>query len=112
MSRDWIVPCIVVSVTDGDSVWVDADLGWHLTLRTPVRVAHINAPETSTDAGKAARDYARLILPVGRHLILTSHSLDKYGRSLGTLTFATDGMDYGALMIDAGHAVPYEGGAR
>lgn len=110
-SRAWVVPVVVVAVTDGDSVWVDADLGWHLTLRMPVRVAHINAPEVATDAGKAARDYARTLLPVGTKLTLTSHSLDKYGRSLGTLTYP-NGNDYGALMVAAGHAVAYEGGAR
>lgn len=111
MSRDWVVPCIVVSVTDGDSVWVDADLGWHLTLRTPVRVAHINAPELSTPEGKAARDFARLLLPVGTPMMLTSHSLDKYGRTLGTLRFS-DGGSFAESMIVGGHAVAYEGGPR
>ena len=106
MSRSWRVPGIVVSVHDGDTATLDLDLGWFLTNRQPVRVAHLNAPELSTPEGVLARDAARAWLPVGTKVELVSTGLDKYGRSLGVITLP-DGRDFGTLMLDAGFAVPY-----
>lgn len=108
---EWVVPAVVSNVHDGDTVTVAADLGWRISFVVHVRVAHINAPELPTSAGKAARDYLAAIMPVGSSVTLTSHSLDKYGRTLGSITLA-DGRDVAVAMVSAGHAVPYEGGAR
>ena len=102
----------VVRVVDGDSVHLNADLGFYIELHDrSVRIAHIDAPELSTDAGKAAKTYAQELLPVGSRVTLYSHELDKYGRVLGTITLA-DGRDFGTVMLEAGQAVPYEGGTR
>lgn len=102
----------VLRVVDGDTVHLDADLGFYLELHDrSVRIAHINAPELSTDAGKAAKAYAEGLLGVGSSVTLLSHELDKYGRVLGSISLA-DGRDFGKLMLDAGMALPYEGEAR
>lgn len=111
MKREWIVPATVLSVHDGDTATVMADLGWRITLQVTVRILHINAPELATPEGKGARDYAKTLLVVGSLVTLASKELDKYGRSLGTLTLG-DGTDFGSLMIAGGYAVPYEGGPR
>lgn len=120
----WIVPARIVSVYDGDTLTVNADLerrvtdlGWHLTLEQRitslihVRLAHINAPELGTPGGLEARDFLRTLFDPKAELILNSHSLDKYGRTLGTITLP-DGRDVSQVMLDSGHAVPYEGGPR
>lgn len=112
MATPWVVPAVVVSVHDGDTITVNADLGWHITFLVHVRIAHINAPELPTPEGKAARVFLAALLPNEFTIVmLTSHSLDKYGRTLGTIALA-DGRDVGAAMLAAGHAVVYEGGAR
>lgn len=112
MPDAWVVPAVILSVHDGDTITVRVDLGWHLTLEMlHVRLAHINAPELVTPEGKAARDYLAALVPIGSLVTLTSHSLDKYGRTLGTLTLA-DSRDAGVEMLASGHAVPYEGGPR
>jgi endonuclease YncB( thermonuclease family) len=121
---EWVVQAVVVKVHDGDTITVEADLvkrdedlGWHtrnqqrISSVIHVRILHINAPELSTPEGKTAQKAASTLLPPGTIVTLTSHALDKYGRSLGTLTLP-DGTDYGTWMLEHGYAVPYEGGTR
>lgn len=113
----WTVPAVVSHVHDGDTVDAELDLGWHLALRTPIRVAHINAPELSTTAGQAAAVFAQQLLPPGTPVMVSSERLDKYGRTLATITLhelwqGTDGRstaDFGTAMLWSGNAVPYEG---
>lgn len=107
----WIVPAVITSIHDGDTVTVYADLGWHLSFVVHVRLAHINAPELARPGGVEARDYLATLAPVGSSVTLTSHSLDKYGRTLGSLTLP-DGSDAATQMIAAAHAASYEGGPR
>ena len=110
MTRTWNVPGVVVYVHDGDTVTLDLDLGWYLTYRQHVRVAHINAPELSTPEGKVSAAFVIALLPPGTLVTLNSIGLDKYGRSLGEITLP-DGRDLGTIMLSQGLAVPYEGHA-
>jgi endonuclease YncB( thermonuclease family) len=108
----WTVPATVLEVHDGDTLKVNADLGWHITLiNQPVRLAGVDAPELATDAGKAAAAFTAALAPPGTMVTLVSHSLDKYGRVLGTITLP-DGQDLSAALIAAGHGVDYHGGKR
>lgn len=102
---------VVEDVHDGDTVTVAMDLGFGLDLTLPCRVFGINAPELNTAEGKAARDYALTLLPVGTKVLVTSHGWDKYGgRFDGTLLIiGGDGVDFATLMLKAGHAKPYFG---
>jgi endonuclease YncB( thermonuclease family) len=102
---------VVEDVHDGDTVTVTMRFGFGLDLTLPCRIFGINAPELATDAGKAARDYARTLLPVGTKVVVTSHGWDKYGgRFDGSLQIVGgDGVDFASLMLKAGHAVPYRG---
>lgn len=101
--RYWTVPGTVVRVVDGDTVVMDLDLGWHLTLRRSCRIAEINAPERATEYGPAATEYLRTLLPVGTVVTFISTKLDQYGRPYGQIW--TD-RDVGNAMIAAGHAEP------
>lgn len=73
---------------------VDAD-----HMKTRLRVAHVDAPERYTTEGRDAIMFA------------TGQKPDKYGRALADIVLP-DGQDYARLLVDAGHAVPYEGGPR
>ena len=110
MTRTWNVPGVVVYVHDGDTVTLDLDLGWYLTYRQHVRVAHINAPELATPEGKLSAAFASQLLPPGTIVALSSIGLDKYGRSLGEILLP-DGRDFGTIMLSMNFAVPYEGHA-
>lgn len=109
MPKTWTVPATVVEITDGDTITLDLDLGWRVTMRARCRIAHINCPEARTAPGKRARDFVCTLLAPGDDVEFTSHSLDKYGRPLGTLIFGgIVPRDLGVELLNAGHAIPYE----
>src|SRR3954454_5996282 len=101
-------PGVVDLVHDGDTVNVKLDVGFDLTIYTRVRVHGINSPELSSNAGKAARDFARTLLPAGTAVKVTSLGWDKYGgRIEGDI--ASDGGDFAKAMVAAGHAKRWDG---
>ncbi|WP_431881803.1 thermonuclease family protein [Micromonospora chalcea] len=104
--HSWSVPATIVRVVDADTVELLLDLGWRVQMRANARIFGVDAPELSTPAGRAARDWAVQKLPVGTEVLFTSMSLDKYGRPLGILWL--DGRDYGQVLVEAGHAEPYD----
>jgi len=100
---------VVDLVHDGDTINIRLDLGFDLTVYARVRVYGINAPELSTDAGKASRDFAQGLLPVGTAVQVTSHGWDKYGGRIDGDILMPNSQWFGAAMIAAGQAVPYNG---
>jgi endonuclease YncB( thermonuclease family) len=98
----------VDSVQDGDTVNVVLDVGFDLSIYTRVRVFGIDAPEISTDAGKAARDFAKTILKPGDAVTVLSKGWDKFGGRIdGVITIK--GEDFAKKMLAAGHAKPWDG---
>jgi endonuclease YncB( thermonuclease family) len=114
---------ILVRVYDGDTVFTDKDLGYHVWLKATQdpeatedhgdRLARINAPELYTivdghrvlsDAGVASRD-ALIGFLTGKALTIQSLRLEKYGRFLVELY--ADGVNVNDLMLAGGWAVPY-----
>lgn len=100
----WQTTAVVVRVVDGDTMEVEADLGWRISHGFILRVNGIDAPEVSTQPGQTARDFARLVLDPGDVVIITSRQLDKYGRSVADVLLA-DGRDFAGVMVEAGHAI-------
>lgn len=104
----------VVEVHDGDSVYLDIDLGfdhlisakdWDGHPRLECRVFGINAPELSTAAGKTALAYAQTLLKPGDRVTVVSHGWDKYGGRFDGDIFLANGQSFGALMLASGNAV-------
>lgn len=101
-------PGVVSRVIDGDTIVIALDLGFGIhQTGLSCRVYQINAPEMSTPEGKAARDYAVTLLPVGASVTVLSHGYDKYGGRYDGEIVMPDGRDFATLMIAAGHAVAY-----
>jgi len=102
---------VVDSVHDGDTVYVKLDVGFDLTVYARIRVMGINAPELSTVAGKAARDYAQSLLSPGMPVRVVSYGWDKFGgRVDASIQYnLADPHDFATAMIAAGHAVPWDG---
>jgi endonuclease YncB( thermonuclease family) len=99
----WTYPATVVRVVDADTIRLSLDLGLHIWRTDNCRILGINAPELNTIEGKDALRYAAELLPIDTEVTFVSKRLDKYGRPLGTVT--RNGVDFGQLMLDAGHAV-------
>ena len=99
-------PAVVLSWHDGDTCHLELDLGFGIhALGFNLRVFGINAPELSTEAGKAALAAADEICPPGTPITVLSHSWDKYGgRFDGEITLP-DGSSYGERMLESGNAV-------
>lgn len=110
--RAWVVPARLERVVDGDTLDVTLDLGWKLYKRDLVRIEGIDAPELSTDAGKAARLALIGRLDVAVDLLVVSVGLDKYGRALATVyepAAANGDYSLGRWMILNGYAKPWTG---
>lgn len=105
-------PAIVESVHDGDTIKLRIDLGFDIAFRSNCRIIGMNAPELTTAAGKASRDYLKALLPMGSVVEVVSHGWDKFGAR-----FDGDVQIHGAAstwnlteaMIAAGHAKPWDG---
>lgn len=105
----FIVPATILRVHDADTLAADLDLGWHIVLRNqPIRLAHCNAPELATPAGKAALAFVNTLVKAGDQVTLMSHSLDKYGRVLASVQLP-DGRDLAATLVTNGFAAPWDG---
>jgi len=114
---------VVVKVIDGDTVDVDIDLGFGVTLRDErVRIMGIDTPESRTRDkvedlfGEAAKARLKELMKDGAKLITTEnkHGEDmkgKFGRILGDFR-APNGDLVTDIMIAEGHAVAYFGGSK
>lgn len=85
----------LVSVTDGDTVRLDVDLGFGMwRVNEPYRLLRINAPEMkgrSTKRGHASKAALTAYLD-GKTLTIETHKSDVYGRFLAEITVpGTDG---------------------
>lgn len=102
----------VIRVVDGDTVWLNVDLGFEVRRSDSFRFLGINAPETSTPEGKSARDWLTTYLPPGTVVTVRTEKdrREKYGRYLATILL--NGADLNDLALKTGHAVPYFGGPR
>lgn len=112
----------VLRVVDGDTVDCTVDLGMDVQIYQRLRLVGIDAPEINTAGteGEDARDWLRKYLVPGDTIIVKTvkDRREKYGRYLASITAAPrewEGelpIDISAEMIRAGHARPYNGGAR
>lgn len=100
----------VVRVIDGDTVVMDVDLGFYLTIRMSCRLYGIDAPEVvgaTAEAGKASRDHLMGLLPVGTPVVIESIKADKYaGRFDGIIMLQT--VNINEQMVTDGYATRYE----
>jgi micrococcal nuclease len=104
----------VARVVDGDTIDLDLDLGFSITLRQRVRLIGIDAPEVRTrDAAEKARGQAAAAHVVrwferpGQVLVTTTKD-DKYGRMLADL-YREGEPSLCTELLTLGLAVPYRG---
>ena len=109
----YLYRAVVTNVVDGDTIDVDIDLGFYVTLMNQrIRLVGIDAPERRGETrqeGEEATLFLRDLLE-GQTIILQTikgrddaDREDSFGRWLGVVYL--DGQDINQAMIDAGHAV-------
>ncbi len=100
-------------VVDGDTVDLDIDLGFDITISHRVRLKDINAPETRTKdleektRGLAAKVWLEEQLSREGEWVIETYKEDKYGRILGTLYLVGDPVTINERMLNEGIAKPY-----
>lgn len=107
-SRVWTVPATVIRIIDADTLALELDLGWDLTLTENCRLLGVNAPELSTAEGKIAKAWVQALLPPGTQVTFVSRKREKYGRPLGDVILSS-GVSLAALLVEQGHAMPMPG---
>ena len=104
----------ITRVIDGDTVDVDIDLGFGITLSHRVRLKGINSAETRTKdleekaEGIKARLWLEKELSKRGEWVIETTKEDKYGRILGTLYLVGDPVTVNERMLNEGIAKPYE----
>ena len=104
----------ITRVIDGDTVDVDIDLGFGITISHRVRLKDIDAAETRTKdleekaEGIKARLWLEKELSRKGEWIIDTTKEDKYGRILGTLYLVGDPVTVNERMLNEGIAKPYE----
>ena len=100
-------------VIDGDTVDVDIDLGFGVTLFHRVRLKDVNAAETRTlnaeekSKGIVAKEWLKKELSREGEWVIDTTKEDKYGRILGTLYLVGDPVTINERMLNDGIASPY-----
>ena len=100
-------------VIDGDTIDVDIDLGFWITVSYRVRLKDIDAAETRTKdlaekaEGLAAKAWLEKELSREGEWIIETTKEDKYGRILGTLYLVGDPVTLNERMLNEGIAKPY-----
>ena len=100
-------------VIDGDTVDLDIDLGFGITISHRVRLKDIDAAETRTKdleekaEGIKARLWLEKELSRKGEWIIDTTKEDKYGRILGTLYLVGDPVTVNERMLNEGIVKPY-----
>ena len=111
----------VHKVVDGDTIDVESDLGFDISLAKRVRLAGIDTPESRTkDAyekklGLESKDWLKHRLEFAKDIIIKTElpdSTEKYGRILGWLYINNELTSLNEQMIKEGYAWSYLGDTK
>lgn len=73
-------------VVDGDTLYVEADLGFYINAHIKIRLLGINAPAIDTQEGKKAKKFLEKEL-TGSQLVIETRKKGKYGRYLALIYY-------------------------
>jgi micrococcal nuclease len=111
----------VLKVVDGDTIDVDIDLGFDISLTKRVRLAGIDTPESRTTdkaekaLGLEAKDYLKHWVTGASNIVIKTElpdSTEKYGRILGWVYVDGDTISVNDHMINDGYAWGYMGDTK
>ena len=100
-------------IIDGDTIDIDLDLGFNITITQRIRLKGINAAETRTlnieekKRGIEAKLWLEKEVSKEGEWIIETTKEDKYGRMLGTLYCIGDPVTLNEKMLNEGIAKPY-----
>ena len=109
----------IVRVVDGDALKVDAGADMPASLaRLSVRIRGVDTPETHRPkcdaerrAGRAATAFVKAAVARTVAIVIRNPKWGRYGGRV-VASVDIDGRSLAALLIEAGHGRPYDGGRR
>jgi micrococcal nuclease len=108
----------LINVIDGDTIDVDIDLGFDISLLRRVRMAGIDTPESRTTdkaekvLGLEAKEYLKKMMKDAKTIVIKTElpdSSEKYGRILGWVYIDSATKSINEQMIEDGYAWGYMG---
>jgi micrococcal nuclease len=111
----------LLNVVDGDTIDVDIDLGFDISLSKRVRLAGIDTPESRTSdkfektLGLEAKEYLKRYLKDAEQIVIKTElpdSSEKYGRILGWIYVDKLEISINQKMIEDGYAWGYMGDTK
>jgi micrococcal nuclease len=111
----------VHKVVDGDTIDVDIDLGFDVSLAKRVRLAGVDTPESRTkdayekNLGLESKEWLKHRLEFAKNIIIKTElpdSTEKYGRILGWLYINDEPTSLNEQMIHEGYAWTYLGDTK
>jgi micrococcal nuclease len=111
----------VIAVVDGDTIDVDIDLGFDISITKRVRLAGIDTPESRTTdkaekvLGLEVKELLKKKLKEAKQIVIRTEkpdSTEKYGRVLGWLYLDGDGQSVNNALVASGYAWGYMGDAK
>lgn len=107
-----------MNVIDGDTIDVDIDLGFDISLARRVRMAGIDTPESRTTdkaekvLGLESKEYLKKMMKDAKTIVIKTQlpdSSEKYGRILGWVYIDGADKSINEQMIEDGYAWGYMG---
>lgn len=108
----------LLKVVDGDTIDVDIDLGFDISLTKRVRLAGIDTPESRTSdkfektLGLESKEYLKKNIQDAKSIVIKTElpdSTEKYGRILGWIYIDGSEKSINETMIEHGYAWGYMG---
>lgn len=107
----------VIEVIDGDTIWVNIDLGFSTWTKQKLRLKGINAKELETAEGQNAKEYIEARLNQCKFIAVKTYWRDKYTRYLADIFYikretdinkvAQEGAFLNQELLDEGLAIKY-----
>jgi len=114
-SRRYTYAALVERVVDGDTLWVQLDLGFKVWARRKLRLRGLDTPELPTQRGREAKAFVEETLKDGETVVIKTYGTDKYDRYLADVFYlpgeadkqkiAREGSLLNQIILDQRHAV-------
>ena len=96
----------VSRIVDGDTIYVDVELGFFLRQHMKLRLAGIDTPEirgAEREAGLQAKVFVERAIPVGSRVVIKTSKLGKYGRYIADVYYSSDTDDPHKILHNGHH---------
>jgi micrococcal nuclease len=103
----YVYRATIIRWVDGDTVWLEIDLGFQFSAQLDFRLTGINTPERGKPGWTDANNRVRALAPIGSQVIIQSRKVaDKYGRYMAHI-WNMEGVHINQELLDNGLAVPF-----